>query len=66
MTHRSGVGGPSTLRHMASSGDVLKAIDSLDDKQKRYVENIGRSGRMLTRIGACPSSDRCRRRVTAS
>ncbi len=35
------------LNSILGFSDVLGSIDSLDDKQKRYVENIQKSGRML-------------------
>jgi two-component system sensor histidine kinase BarA len=35
------------LNSILGFSDVLSGIDSLDDKQKRYVGNIQRSGRML-------------------
>ncbi|GMQ80539.1 MAG: ATP-binding protein [Planctomycetia bacterium] len=35
------------LNSIIGFSDVLHGIDSLDDKQKRYVTNIQRSGRML-------------------
>ena len=35
------------LNSILGFSDVLGSIDSLDDKQKRYVKNIQRSGRML-------------------
>ncbi len=35
------------LNSILGFSDVLGAIDSLDEKQKRYVENIQTSGRML-------------------
>ncbi len=35
------------LNSILGFSDVLVAIDSLDEKQKRYVENIRTSGRML-------------------
>ncbi len=35
------------LNSIIGFSDVLKGIDSLNDKQKRYVQNIGRSGRIL-------------------
>ena len=35
------------LNSILGFSDVLGSIDSLDDKQKRYVQNIGKSGRML-------------------
>ncbi len=35
------------LNSIIGFSDVLVAVDSLDDKQKRYVENIRKSGRML-------------------
>lgn len=35
------------LNSILGFSDVLAAIDSLDDKQKRYVQNIQKSGRML-------------------
>ncbi len=35
------------LNSILGFSDVLGSIDSLDDKQKRYVENISKSGRML-------------------
>jgi len=35
------------LNSILGFSDVLGSIDSLDDKQKRYVQNIGKSGRLL-------------------
>jgi len=35
------------LNSILGFSDVLSSIDSLEDKQKRYVENIRKSGRML-------------------
>jgi signal transduction histidine kinase len=35
------------LNSILGFSDVLRSIDSLDDKQKRYVQNIQKSGRML-------------------
>jgi signal transduction histidine kinase len=35
------------LNSILGFSDVLGSIDSLDDRQKRYVENIRKSGRML-------------------
>ncbi|MCA9171481.1 MAG: HAMP domain-containing protein, partial [Planctomycetales bacterium] len=35
------------LNSILGFSDVLKGIDTLNDKQKRYVDNIGRSGRIL-------------------
>lgn len=35
------------LNSILGFSDVLSAVDALDDKQKRYVGNIQRSGRML-------------------
>jgi signal transduction histidine kinase len=35
------------LNSIIGFSDVLKTIDALDDKEKRYAENIQRSGRML-------------------
>jgi len=35
------------LNSILGFSDVLASIDSLDEKQKRYVENIRKSGRML-------------------
>jgi signal transduction histidine kinase len=35
------------LNSILGFSDVLGSIDALDDKQKRYVENIQKSGRML-------------------
>jgi two-component system, NarL family, sensor histidine kinase BarA len=35
------------LNSILGFSDVLGSIDALDDKQKRYVQNIGKSGRML-------------------
>ena len=35
------------LNSILGFSDVLGSIDSLDDKQKRYVQNIQKSGRML-------------------
>ncbi|MCA9200103.1 MAG: HAMP domain-containing protein, partial [Planctomycetales bacterium] len=35
------------LNSIIGFSDVLKRIQTLDSKQKRYVENIGRSGRIL-------------------
>lgn len=35
------------LNSILGFSDVLGSIDSLDEKQKRYVENIRKSGRML-------------------
>jgi signal transduction histidine kinase len=35
------------LNSIIGFSDVLSSIDSLDDKQRRYVENIRSSGRML-------------------
>jgi len=35
------------LNSIIGFSDVLDSIESLDDKQKRYVQNIKRSGRML-------------------
>lgn len=35
------------LNSILGFSDVLRAIDSLDEKQKRYVENIRNSGRLL-------------------
>ena len=35
------------LNSILGFSDVLGSIDSLDDKQKRYVKNIQKSGRML-------------------
>ena len=35
------------LNSILGFSDVLGSIDSLDDKQKRYVQNIGKSGRIL-------------------
>ena len=35
------------LNSILGFSDVLGSISTLDDKQKRYVENIGKSGRML-------------------
>ena len=35
------------LNSIIGFSDVLGAIDALDDKQKRYVRNIQRSGKML-------------------
>ena len=35
------------LNSILGFSDVLGSINSLDDKQKRYVQNIGKSGRML-------------------
>ena len=35
------------LNSIIGFSDVLRGIQSLDDKQKRYVNNIGKSGRIL-------------------
>lgn len=35
------------LNSILGFSEVLRSIDSLDDKQKRYVQNIQKSGRML-------------------
>ncbi len=35
------------LNSIIGFSDVLGSIDSLDDKQKRYVQNIQKSGKML-------------------
>ena len=35
------------LNSIIGFSEVLSSIDSLDDKQKRYVENISKSGKML-------------------
>jgi len=35
------------LNSILGFSEVLRGIDSLDDKQKRYVQNIQKSGRML-------------------
>ena len=35
------------LNSILGFSDVLGSIDSLDDKQKRYVQNIQKSGKML-------------------
>ena len=35
------------LNSIIGFADVLKEIDTLDDKQKRYAANIGNSGRVL-------------------
>lgn len=35
------------LNSIIGFSDVLQSIDSLNDKQKRYVRNIGQSGRVL-------------------
>ncbi len=35
------------LNSIIGFSDVLRSIDSLDDKQKRYVENIQKSGKVL-------------------
>ena len=35
------------LNSIIGFSDVLKGIDALNDKQKRYVDNIGKSGRIL-------------------
>ena len=35
------------LNSILGFSEVLGSIDSLDDKQKRYVQNIQKSGRML-------------------
>ena len=35
------------LNSILGFSDVLGSIDSLDEKQKRYVQNIGKSGRIL-------------------
>jgi two-component system sensor histidine kinase BarA len=35
------------LNHILGFSDVLGSVDSLNDKQKRYVQNIQKSGKML-------------------
>jgi signal transduction histidine kinase len=35
------------LNSIIGFSDVLRGIDALNDKQKRYVDNIGKSGRIL-------------------